>query len=98
MITRQEFIDKLKIGMKVQTEKNKFNSATDEGQVKLSKIYTDTFVLVWKKKNGAVINEPLGAGYRYDIDNKKILTYHNDRTEGWTVVERKKIISGGNKL
>jgi hypothetical protein len=86
MITREELLPKLKVGMKFSTGKNKFHQH-DEGILTISKI--EGFTLFLKKENGAEIIEGLAKCFGYDFDGKNLLTYHNDRTEGWIVVENK---------
>jgi hypothetical protein len=94
MITRDQLLSNLKVGMKVRVDKNKFHW-TDEGILTLDKI--EGFTLFWKKEDGAEIIEGLAKGYGYDFDGKYILTYHNDRTEGWVVVDKKEILQGRGK-
>ena len=86
MINREQLLPKLKVGMKVRIVKNKFHWK-DEGVLTLDRI--DGFTLFWKNEKGAEIIEGLGKPYGYDIDDKCITVYHNDRTEGWIVIERK---------
>jgi hypothetical protein len=86
MITREELLLKLKAGMKFQTDKNKFHQH-DEGVLTLDKI--EGFTIFWKNGRGAEIIEGLSKCYGYDFDGKNLITYHNDRTEGWVAVESK---------
>ena len=95
MITREELIEKIPVGMKVQIEQNKFTGFFDEGILTATIVDKPNFTIEWTKENGAKIIEVLGNPYRYDIDSKYILTFHNDRVDGWIVTERKRIISGG---
>ena len=95
MIPREELILKLQLEMKVQIIKNQFHMNVDEGVLTLKRIDTAADMLTWIKDNGATITEPLGNSYRYEIDDKFIKTFHNDRTDGWVAVEIKQIISGG---
>ena len=96
MISKEELLPKMKSGMVVEVMFNKFHNK-DEGPLKLNEI--DGSSLVWKRENGSEIIEILGSSYRYNyIDGKYIETLHNDRTYGWIVVEKKKIISGGQTV
>jgi len=94
MISREELIRKFAVGMKLQALFNKFHNI-DEGILTVEEIDTVNFKLSLKKENGASFMMVFGAPYRYNIDAETFEILHNDRIAGWTVVERYKIISGG---
>ena len=91
MITREELFSKLKVGMKLRGMHNTFH-ATDEGLLSIEYIDSVSFVVGMRRENGSAIPYVFGAASRYNIDDNYIDFLHNDRTTGWTVVEKLKIV------
>jgi hypothetical protein len=92
MISREELIPKLSVGMKLQYMFSRLDP-TDELILTVQNIDPVNFVLYLTKDNGARIIKPLGAPYKYEIDDKYFQIFHNDRTSGWQPVEKYKIIT-----
>ena len=91
MISREALIQKLSVGMKFQCMFDLFKPV-EPSVLTVSEIDPVIFVVNFTKEDGAKIIMPLGSSYKYDIDEKYFQVYHNDRTNGWQVVEKYKII------
>jgi hypothetical protein len=92
MMTREELIKQFKPGMKMKIVFSHFYPEGEKGTLTVDKIDVEQFLVYFKKKDKCEIIDVLGAPYRYQFDGKTINTYHNDRVEGWKLVETKVIV------
>ena len=91
MKSREEVLPKLTVGTKLKPMFSKFDLASDS-ILTLQEIDVVNFNLIAKNEIGAKIIMPLGASYRYELDDNYFQIFHNDRSLGWQIVEKYKII------